>query len=136
MYWPLKLEVFHTKTKGANLYIRPFRVIKDTLVFWWYPYFSPEFFKGGGVWRGCAIFHSFFFFKTSLKYKKVIFLENSRLGYVLIFIHLPIHLMVQNIQKALSLFGSDRSPRRGDLVRSSVRACVCDIIQNNSENDF
>ena len=32
----------------------------------------------------------------------------------------------------LVFFGSDRSPRRGDLVR----ACVCDIIQNNSENEF
>ena len=39
-----------------------------------------------------------------------------------------------------TFFGSDRSPRRGDLVCACVRACVCpcvcDIIQNNSENEF
>ena len=40
---------------------------------------------------------------------------------------------IQAIDKS---FGSDRSPRRGDLVRASVCACVCDIIQNNSENEF
>ena len=40
----------------------------------------------------------------------------------------------------VELFGSDRSPRRGDLVRACVcacvRACVWDILQNNSENEF
>ena len=30
------------------------------------------------------------------------------------------------------VFGSDRTPRRGDLVR----ACMCDIIQKNTENEF
>ena len=43
---------------------------------------------------------------------------------------------IQSSQKDHSakkiLFGSDRSPRRGNLVC----ACVCDIIQNNSENEF
>ena len=34
------------------------------------------------------------------------------------------------------LFGSDRSPRRGDIVRACVRAYVWDILQNNSENEF
>ena len=33
---------------------------------------------------------------------------------------------------ATNVFGSDRSPRRGDVVRPSVR----DIIQKNSENEF
>ena len=32
----------------------------------------------------------------------------------------------------LKLFGSDRSPRRGDLVRPSM----CDIIQMVIENEF
>ena len=33
---------------------------------------------------------------------------------------------------SLNIFGSDRSPRRGDLVCPSVS----DILQNNSENEF
>ena len=34
------------------------------------------------------------------------------------------------------IFGSDRSPRRGDLVCACVRASVCDIIQNMTLKEF
>ena len=34
------------------------------------------------------------------------------------------------------IFGSDRSPRRGDVVRACVRPSVRDIIQKSTENEF
>ena len=34
------------------------------------------------------------------------------------------------------IFGSDRSPRRGNVVCPSVRVCVRDIIQKNIENEL
>ena len=34
------------------------------------------------------------------------------------------------------LFGSDRSPRRGDLVRACVRPCVLHFPQKNTANEF
>ena len=51
-----------------------------------------------------------------------------------------LQMLICEIFEALGIFGSDRSPRRGYLVRVCVRACVrvsmCDIIQNNSQNEF
>ena len=45
-------------------------------------------------------------------------------------------LVTHQTLKYCLIFGSDRSPRRGDVVRASVRLSVRDILQNNSEHEF